>query len=74
MSFLTLIGFKKEISIKILFLSSVPIFFDIILYTLNFYKYSHIVALSAGLFLGSVGFLYIQNTIFEFLTIDKDKN
>ena len=74
MSLLSVLGFKNEISIKLLFISSIPIFIDIILYSLNIYQYSHIAALFTGLFLGSIGFLYIQNTIIDFLTKSKDKN
>ena len=74
MSVMTLLGLKNKISIRLLFISSIPIFIDIILYSANIYKYSHLAALFTGLFLGSVGFLYIQNTIFDFLTKSKGKN
>ena len=60
-----LIGFKKLISTKNLLFSSIPIFIDVIFYSVGFYSYSKYLALLTGLLLGSVGFIYIHNSIIE---------
>jgi uncharacterized membrane protein len=62
-----LLGFKKLISTKTLLFSSIPMFIDVILYSLGFYSYSKYLALLTGLLLGSVGFIYIHNLIIELL-------
>lgn len=67
-----LLGLKKNISTKFLLLSLLPILLDIILYTLGIYNYSQYVALSTGLLLGSLGFIYIHNSIFEMI-INKER-
>lgn len=64
-SAILLFGFKKLISTKTLFLFSVPMFSDVILYSLGIYSYSKYLALITGLLLGSVGFIYIHNSIIE---------
>jgi uncharacterized membrane protein len=73
-SFLVLLGLKKNITTKILLLSSVPLIIDVILYTVNIYKYSKYIALLTGFLLGSIGFIYIHRSIIELLIKSKDKN
>ncbi len=73
-SFLILLGIKFSINTKFLLLSSIPIFIDIFLYTIDVYKYSQTIALSTGLLLGSIGFFYIHKAILELLLKTKDKN
>ena len=52
-----------NISTKLLLLASIPMFLDVILYTLDIYNYSKIIALTTGLLLGSIGFIYIHDAI-----------
>jgi uncharacterized membrane protein len=73
-SFISIFGLNLKISLKLLILSSLPIFLDIILYSIGVYSYKHPVSLATGLFLGSIGFLYIQNCILELLTKVKGIN
>lgn len=67
-SFLVLLGLKKNISTKVLLLSSIPLILDVILYSVGIYQYSKYIALLTGLLLGSIGFIYIHRSIIEFLT------
>lgn len=64
-SLILLFGFKKNISTKTLLLFSIPMLIDVILYSLEIYLYSKYLALLTGLLLGSVGFIYIHNSIIE---------
>lgn len=73
-SIIILLGIIKKVDLKILLLSSIPMFVDVILYSIGIYNYSHFVALLTGLLLGSVGIIYIQNTIIELFTNKKEKN
>jgi len=73
-SFIILLGFSKNFSTKVLFLSSLPMFLDIFLYSLNVYDYSKYSALLSGLLLGSIGFIYIHSSIIELLTKQKGEN
>lgn len=73
-SFIILIGFKKITSSKLLLLSSLPIFIDIILYSINIYSYSKYIALLTGLLLGSIGFFYIHSSFIDLLTKRKGEN
>ncbi|MFA5806602.1 MAG: DUF2085 domain-containing protein [Melioribacteraceae bacterium] len=50
---------KKELHIKFLFIAAAPMISDVILYSLNIYHYSKMIALTTGFLLGSVGFLYL---------------
>lgn len=73
-STLVLLGLTKNVSIKTLLLSSLPMLIDVLLYSIGIYTYSHFVALLTGLLLGSVGIIYIHNTIIELLIYNKEKN
>ena len=53
--------FKKKFPVKFLLYASIPMFADVILYSMNAYHYSKLIAFSTGLLLGSVGFLYLYN-------------
>ncbi|MHB8905213.1 MAG: DUF2085 domain-containing protein [Melioribacteraceae bacterium] len=61
--------YKKKFPVKFLLYSSVPMFADVILYSMDLYHYSKLIAFSTGLLLGSVGFLYLygglKNLILE---------
>lgn len=72
-SLLLLIGFERSISTKLLFILSLPMFVDVLLYSIGIYTYSQNVALLTGLFLGFGGFIYIRNSISEIMT-KKEKN
>jgi uncharacterized membrane protein len=52
-------NFTGNFKVKYLVLASAPMFADVILYSLNVYHYSKMIAFSTGLLLGSVGFLYL---------------
>ena len=43
------------------------IFADILFYSIGIYEYSIFTALTTGLLLGSVGFIYIRNVLFDYL-------
>ncbi|MFA7227921.1 MAG: DUF2085 domain-containing protein [Melioribacteraceae bacterium] len=59
-SFLALFGIvKKRPEIKFLFIAAAPMAADVILYSLNVYRYSKTAAFITGLLLGSAGFLYL---------------
>ncbi len=73
-SFLVLLGLKKNITTKILFLTSIPLILDVILYSVNIYLYSKYIALLTGFLLGSIGFIYIHRSIIELLTKTKGEN
>ena len=73
-SLILLFGYKKIISTKTLLLFSIPMFVDVILYSLGIYSYSKYLALVTGLLLGSVGFIYIHNSIIELLDQKREKN
>jgi hypothetical protein len=62
------------VSTKLLLLSSIPIFIDILLYNIELYKYSQILALFTGLLLGSIGFIYIHKSVLELLNKDRLEN
>ncbi len=53
----------RKVSTKIMLLSSVPMFIDVILYSIGIYSYSKPIALFTGLLLGSVGFIYIHDAL-----------
>lgn len=69
-----LFGFNKIVNTKLLFYSSVPMFLDVLLYSTNVYYYSTYIALFTGLLLGSVGFIYIHNSIIVLLNKEKGKS
>jgi uncharacterized membrane protein len=73
-SLIVLLGLKKNITTRLLLLSSIPLILDVILYSLNIYNYSKYIALLTGFLLGSIGFIYIHRSIIELLTKSKDKN
>lgn len=73
-SFTIIFGFIKKVSTKLLLLSAVPMIIDIVLYSNSFYNYSKYIALFTGLLLGSVGFIYIHEAIFELLRKEKEMN
>lgn len=50
---------KKNLPIKFLFIAATPMFADVILYSINVYRYSKPIAFSTGFLLGSIGFLYL---------------
>ena len=62
-SFILLFAKLKKVSTKVMLLSSVPMFIDVILHTLGVYTYSKPIALFTGLLLGSVGFIYIHDAL-----------
>jgi len=68
---LILLGVLKEVSTKLLLYASIPMFLDVLLYSLGVYTYSHSFALFTGLLLGSVGFIYIQDAIIKILMNNK---
>lgn len=51
--------FKRKFPVKFLLYAVVPMIADVLLYSLNVYHYSKLVAFNTGLLLGSVGFLYL---------------
>lgn len=73
-SMIVLFSSLKTISLRLFLLSSVPMFLDVILYSSGIYTYSKYFALFTGLLLGSVGFLYIHNSIIELLNKPEGKN
>ena len=64
-SLVLLFGFPRLISTKTLLVFSFPMFLDVFLYSIGIYSYSKYLALTTGLLLGSVGFIYIHNAIIE---------
>lgn len=66
-SLITLFGYNKNFSTRLLLFSSLPMITDVLLLTIGLYNYSHLIALLTGLLLGSVGFFYIQNLIMDLL-------
>lgn len=66
-SLVTIFGYNKNTSTRLLLFSSLPMITDVFLLALGIYNYSKIIALLTGLLLGSVGFFYIQNLIIELL-------
>ncbi len=50
---------KKKLHVKFLFIAAAPMISDVILYSLNIYHYSKLMAFSSGFLLGSVGFIYL---------------
>lgn len=50
---------KFRISTLVLFLSGLPLIFDVILYSAGFYKYSHYLAFFTGTLFGTIAFFYI---------------
>jgi len=73
-SIIILLGFTREVSTKLLLLSSIPIFADVFLYSFEFYSYYKYSALFTGFLLGSVGFIYIHRTVIEMLINKKGKS
>lgn len=71
-SMIALTGFIKKVNTKLLLLSSIPMFIDVILYSFGFYTYSKTIALFTGLLLGSVGFIYIHDAI-KIILLKKEK-
>lgn len=72
-SIIILLGFSREVSTKLLLVSSIPIFTDVFLYLFDFYSYCKFSALFTGFLLGSVGFIYIHRTVIEILINKKGK-
>ena len=68
---LLFISLKKELDIKYLFLSLIPMIVDIILYTSGIYSYNTYIALATGFLLGSTGILYLYTGISNLLTENK---
>jgi len=66
-AFFILLGKYKNVSTKVLILSSVPMFLDVLLHSLGFYTYSHNLSLLTGLLLGSLGFIYIHDALIKIL-------
>jgi len=67
-SFLLLVlKMKNQLNIKFLLIASIPMFLDVILYSLGIYRYSKTIAFSTGILLGSVGFLYIHEGILNLI-------
>lgn len=50
---------KKKLHIIFLFIAASPMISDVILYLLNIYHYSKLIAFITGFLLGSVGFIYL---------------
>lgn len=73
-SSLILLGLSKKINTKTLLIVSIPMFIDVILYSLNIYPYSKWIAFSTGILLGSIGFLYIHSSLVSLFVKNKDKN
>jgi len=71
---LLLLGFSKSVSTKVLLFISIPLFTDVILSSLSLYSYSRNISLFTGLLLGSIGFIYIHNSLKNFLIKDKGEN
>lgn len=67
-SFISLfISLKKRLPVKYLIFSGIPMLLDVILYSVNVYYYSKMVAFLTGLLLGSVGFFYILDAFEKFI-------
>ncbi|MGE5352198.1 MAG: DUF2085 domain-containing protein [Acidobacteriota bacterium] len=67
-SFITLfVSFKKRLQKKYLIYAGIPMLLDVILYSVNIYNYSKIIAFLTGLLLGSVGFFYILGAFEKFI-------
>ena len=66
-AFLFLVGITIKVSLKLLFLSFIPILFDIAMYYIGIYQYSITIAFFTGVLLGSVGFIYIRNILMKFI-------
>ena len=58
---------RESINIKYLLLASLPILLDILLYNLNIYAYSKLIAFGSGILFGSAGFFYIASGIDKFI-------
>lgn len=58
---------RISISIKFLILFLLPMLLDVILYSLNFYEYSKLVAAITGFLFGSAVFLYILEAFENYL-------
>lgn len=63
-SFLSLFNIKVMINSKIFILSSLPMILDVLLFTLNFYEYSKLIALFTGVLFGITGYFYIIDSIY----------
>jgi uncharacterized membrane protein len=70
---LILLGLKSKLKTKILLLGSIPMLLDVILYSIGIYSYSKYIALFTGLLLGSLGFIYIQESLIELFVNKKGK-
>ena len=66
-----LFGYKKNISTKILLISSIPLFIDVIFTTFRVYNYSQYFSLVTGMLLGSLGFFYIHKSFVLLFTKNK---
>jgi uncharacterized membrane protein len=64
---LLIIKFKKNSSIKYLFIASIPILLDIIFYNTGIYSYSKTISFVTGILFGSTGFFYIASGIDKFI-------
>jgi len=64
---LVFIDLKKTIKINYLLAASLPILLDILLYNLNIYVYSKLIAFVSGILFGSAGFFYIAFGIDKFI-------
>ncbi len=71
---LIIFGLRKNITTKLLFMITIPMFVDVILTSLGIYGYSQYLALFTGLLLGSFGFFYIHTSIVELLIENKGKS
>jgi uncharacterized membrane protein len=59
---------------KILFLSAVPMLFDVIATTAGIYYYSKTAAFLTGILFGVVSFLYFYNALLELIIEIREKN
>ena len=71
-SLIILLGnFRLTFKTKYLYVFSIPILLDVILYSSGIYQYNKYIALSTGFLFGCIIFLYILSAIEYFLFIDK---
>ena len=71
-SFLSIIFFPKlKLGLKLLYAAILPVIFDVVMSSFNFYRYSKYIAFSTGLFFGSVVFLYILETVENYFSSNR---
>lgn len=74
-SFISLfISLKKRLPVKYLIFSGIPMLLDVILYSVNVYNYSKMIAFLTGLLLGSTGFFYILDAFEKFIVEIKSQD